>query len=160
MNAAGARIFIVSASLALTGILLIFLMAAPSLRVPFNENQSENLRLIEIVLPVFFGYLGSASHFVFNANRGRDVAPDQMALLRILVVGPFTIFAVFLIALFGIFWLSNGTPAAMSFGTLSQFFSWAMGLLACTISIISAYLFGAPPKTTQDARNLGAPASS
>jgi hypothetical protein len=146
MDASKARIFIVVASLALTGFLLTFLMAAPFLRVPFNENQNENVRLIEIVLPVFFGYLGSASHFLFNANRGREVAPEQMPLLRILVVGSFGIFTAFIICLFAIFWLSNGSPAAMSFDSLSRYFSLSMGLLACTISIIASYLFGAPPE--------------
>jgi hypothetical protein len=48
MNASQARIFIVSASLALTGALLIFLMAAPALRVPFNEVQNEHLRLLDV----------------------------------------------------------------------------------------------------------------
>lgn len=142
MNAASARIFIVVASLALTGFLLVFLMAAPFLQLPFNENEGENVHLIEIVLPVFFGYLGNASHFLFNANRGRSVPPEQRPLLAILVIGSFGIFTIFIICLFVVFALSNGSPGAMSFDSLSRFFSFGMGLLACTISIIASYLFG------------------
>src|ERR1051325_8369038 len=123
MDGSKARIFIVVASLTLTGFLLVFLMAAPYLRFPFNENQNENLRLIDIVLPVFFGYLGAASHFLFNSNRGREVPPAQRPLLRILVVGSFGIFTFIIVCLFIVFWVSNGSPGAMSFDTLSRFFS-------------------------------------
>jgi hypothetical protein len=147
MTAATARQFIVAYSLSLCGFLLIFLMVAPYLSVPFNSRLNENMRLIEVVLPVFFGYLGSASHFIFNANRGRDVAVAQEELLFYLVVGPFVIFSVFIFALFAIFTLSGrwGGGPSMDFDTLSRWFSWGLALLACTVSVITAYLFGTPP---------------
>ncbi|MET0502919.1 MAG: effector-associated domain EAD1-containing protein [Candidatus Binatia bacterium] len=146
MDASTARVVIVAASLVLTGLLLLFFMAAPFLGAPFNENQNENVRLIEIVLPVFLGYLGSASHFLFYRNRGREVAEDQQSLLGLMVFGSLSLFALFIVALLAIFWVSNlsDSQGAMDFDSLSRWFSLAMGLLACTIGIVSAYLFGSP----------------
>jgi hypothetical protein len=143
LNAGQARVFIVAASLLLSGVLLIFLMLAPALGVPFNENLNENVRLIEIVIPVFFGYLGSASHFVFNVNRGREIAESEQLLLGTLLIGAFAVFTIFISALFATFWITRGR--SMDFDTLSRWFSSSMGLLACTVSILSSYLFGAPP---------------
>jgi hypothetical protein len=149
LTAAKARVLIVGYSLILSGALLIFLMAAPHFSVPFNPRLNENVRLIEVVLPVFFGYLGSASHFVFNANRGRDVSVEQQELLFYLIVGPFAIFTLFLIALFFAFTYSSSSGGSrMDFDTLSRWFSWGLALLACTVSVITAYLFGAPPEQT------------
>jgi hypothetical protein len=127
-------------------------MAAPYLNVPFNDRMNENVRLIEVVLPVFFGYLGSASHFLFNTNRGREVEPGQQELLFWLIVGPFAVSTIFLLALFSVFWLSGGSSNSrgMDFDTLSRWFSWAMALLACTVSVITAYLFGSPPDKKND----------
>jgi hypothetical protein len=76
-SASAARLTIVSYTLFLTGALLVFLMIAPYGGFVFDEKQKENVRLIEVVLPIFFGYLGSASHFIFNASRGRDVPREQ-----------------------------------------------------------------------------------
>jgi len=73
LTVAGARIAIVVFSLGITGVLLTFLILAPALGMPFNPGRNENIRLIEIIVPVFFGYLGSAAHFVFHSQRGREM---------------------------------------------------------------------------------------
>jgi hypothetical protein len=85
---------------------------------------------------------------LFNANRGREVAEEQKPLLGILIVGSFSLFSIFIACLLAVFWVSNlsDSQGAMSFDSLSRWFSSAMGLLACTISIISSYLFGTPPE--------------
>jgi hypothetical protein len=66
--------------------------------------------------------------------------------LALLLVGGFGLFTIITICLFVIFSISQGAPGALSFNALSSYFSWSMALLACTISVIAAYLFGAPPE--------------
>jgi hypothetical protein len=68
-----------------------------------------------------------------------------------MLIGSFGVFAVVVLALFATFWGSHGT--AMDFDSLSRWFSWAMGLLACTVSILSSYLFGAPPGKEEERKN-------
>ncbi len=148
-TASAARLSILVFSLAISGCLLIFLVVAPNIGFPFNSN--DNYRLIEIVTPLFFGYLGSASHYVFNANGGREVDKNQQNMLMFVVIGPFMIFIAFIIIMFWVFKVSQTGQGgdAMTFDGLSRGFSVGLGLLAATVSIASAYLFGAPPKTQQ-----------
>ncbi|WP_334536572.1 hypothetical protein [Bradyrhizobium sp. AZCC 2230] len=150
--AQSARMAIVIYSLAITGVLIVCLILAQPLGMRFDYGQEQNLRLIDIVLPTFFGYLGAASHFLFNANRGRDVDPQNVGMMRLLVHGPFLIFIAAVSALFLAHYLSHRPLATnepridrMDFNSLSRYLSVCLGLLAATVSIISSYLFGAPP---------------
>src|SRR5688572_26684576 len=90
--AQSARVAVVAYSLGITGVLIVFLILAQPLGMRFDYAQEQNLRLIDVVLPTFLGYLGAASHFIFNANRGREVDPEHAGMLRLLVHGPFLIF--------------------------------------------------------------------
>ncbi|TAZ53243.1 hypothetical protein [Rhizobium ruizarguesonis] len=148
-----ARISIVVYSLVITGCLILFLIISQPLGMPFDYGLEQNLRLIDVTIPTFLGYLGSASHFIFNTNRGRDVDEDNAVLLKILIHGPFLIFICAVIGLFFVFYQTNqplpvDAPRVdpMKFGTLSRYFSICLGLLAVTVSIISSYLFGSPPQ--------------
>jgi hypothetical protein len=77
-----ARLAIVAYSLGITGTLMVFLLLAQPLHMRFNYANEENLRLIDIVLPTFLGYLGAASHFLFNSNRGREVEKENAGFRR------------------------------------------------------------------------------
>jgi hypothetical protein len=147
-----ARVAIVSYSLGITGFLMVFLLLAQPLGMRFDFGREENLRLMDIVLPTFFAYLGAASHFLFNANRGREVPKNNEQLLRLLVHGPFIIFIATVAALFYSHYLSHrpiGPDDAridvLSFNQLSRYFSVSLALLAATVGVISSYLFGSPP---------------
>jgi hypothetical protein len=152
--AQSARMAIVCYSLAITGSLLIFLILAQPLGIRFDYGQEQNLRLIDVVLPTFVGYLGAASHFIFNANRGREVDEQNAPMLRVLIHGPFVIF---IIAVAGLFFahyashrpldVSEPRIDRMDFAALSRYLSICLALLAGTVSILSSYLFGPPPKS-------------
>jgi hypothetical protein len=66
MTVDGARRWIIITSLVVTGLAFAFLVAAPPLGYPLGWDQSQ--RIIEILLPVFLGYLGTATHFVFHTG--------------------------------------------------------------------------------------------
>jgi hypothetical protein len=140
----GARLAIVGFSLGITGILFAFLILAPALGMPFNPGRDENVRLIEIIAPVFFGYLGSAAHFVFRSQRGTNISVADEQLLGLLVYGPFLVFIFVNIALFLAFYLYNRPNGpGMNVEELSKWFSVGLGILTCTVSVISSYIFGA-----------------
>lgn len=156
-TAQSARIAVVVYSLAISGGTILFLILAQPLGIKgFDYHQEQNLRLIDVVLPTFFGYLGAASHFLFNSNNGRDVDEKNALLLRILIHGPFVIFILAVCALFFTYHttnqvLANDDPrvAGLDFASLSRYLSICLALLAATVSILSSYLFGSPPQAEQ-----------
>src|SRR5277367_4135952 len=118
MTVTSAGKWLILASLIITGLQMLFLIAAPAFGFPLTYPK--NLDLLEIVSPVFLAYLGSASHFIFQNPAPR--VPVQNQFLGYLVIGPVVIYL-----------------AAVA-GTLSA----ALGVLAVTTGVISSYLFVAP----------------
>lgn len=154
--AQSARIAIVCYSLSITGSLILFLILAQPIGIRFNYSQEENLRLIDVITPTFFGYLGAASHFIFNSNKGREVSVENEGILRLLIHGPFIIFILLVGSVFYTFYYTNLPQAlddkriaVMSFNSLSRYLSICLAILAVTVSIISSYLFGAPPSAAR-----------
>src|SRR5208337_1230324 len=88
MTIESARTWIIIASLALTGCQLMFFIVAPVVGFPLETPN--NIELLRIVLPVFLGYLGSASHFVFKCDHTKIRGRAQY--LGILVIGPLLIY--------------------------------------------------------------------
>jgi hypothetical protein len=147
-----ARIAVVAYSLGITGFLIVLLILAQPLGLRFDFGREENLRLIDVILPTFFGYLGAASHFIFNANRGREIEQNNALLLKLLIHGPFLIFIFSVGSLFFAHYVSHQPLPSdapridrMDFGTLSRYLSICLALLAATVSVVSSYLFGSPP---------------
>src|SRR5262249_9229487 len=58
MNQNTARTWLVNVSLVVTGAFVIFMTLGPAIGYPLEFQQA--LRLTEVVIPVFLGYLGSA----------------------------------------------------------------------------------------------------
>lgn len=140
-----ARIFLVSSSLLITFAALGFFVTAPAFGYPLTFDEA--LRLLEIIVPVFLGYLGSASYFIFRAqnNQTKDPPAAVRNLLGLMVRGPLLVFAgVVLLAIIA-FGYTNRVAAApgvgMTTGTLAQIISVVLGLQACTTNVIVSYLF-------------------
>jgi hypothetical protein len=79
-----ARSWLIVSSLTITGTQMIFLLVAPALQFPLEYPK--NLYLLQIVTPVFLGYLGAATHFVFKTPSPAAATNNQF--LGMLVVGP------------------------------------------------------------------------
>lgn len=141
MTADQARKWIIVSSLFITGVQLVFLLAAPALGFPLEYPK--NLDLLQIVMPVFLGYLGSAAHFIFMSPS--PVVQVNNQFLGILVKGPILIYASAIAAAIFAFGYSNRVAATpgdgMSVANLGTALSIALGLLAATTGIIVSYLF-------------------
>lgn len=147
-----ARGWIVRWSLLVTAGTFLFLVLGPALGYPLDWDQIP--RLFEIILPVFLGYLGSASHFVFRgqapaANEAiaqRNDGIDQRAsLLGVIVRGPIIVFSVAIVAVAFAFGYSNRVNAApgsgMSIDQLAASITALLGILAVTTNVAVSYLF-------------------
>ncbi len=142
-----ARIWLIKATLLVTSVCFAFFLVAPVLDYPLTFNQST--RILQIILPIFLGYLGSASHYVFiSSKRGESDAfyvSRPGGLFPLLVRGPVAVFAVAMAATIFAFGYSNrasATPGTgMSIDALAIFVSAALGILAATTSLVLARLF-------------------
>src|SRR5262249_1105999 len=129
----------------------IFFLVAPAVGYPLTWDQSS--RVFEIILPVFLGYLGSATHFLF---RGRpNLKPielqDDSGMLGLLIRGPLLVFGIAAVAIVFAFGYANRASApggyGMSVDALAGSFTAVIGLLAVTTNVAVSYLFslGEPP---------------
>mgnify|MGYP000320631707 CR=1 FL=1 len=141
MNIVEARKWLIVASLSITGFQMVFLFIAPSLSYPISYPK--NLDLLQIVSPVFLGYLGAASHFIFKKNQVTISVDNEY--LGLLVKGPIIIYCAAIISAFSAFAYSNRLDAeigtGMSIENLGNAVSISLGVLAVTTSIITSYLF-------------------
>ncbi|MER8650961.1 hypothetical protein [Mesorhizobium sp. M0586] len=153
MTVADARKWLILASLIVTGVQIFFLLVAPAIGVPLEFKQSINL--LQIVTPVFLGYLGSAAHFAFMTPPPPVTADND--LLRYLVKGPILIYAIAMVAAFGAFTYSNrpgvmlGT--GMSIDDLSTAVSICLGILAAVTGVLVTYLFAVQRRKEAEAEN-------
>jgi hypothetical protein len=140
---ADARRWLLLATLVITGAVLVFFLVAPSVGYPLEFSQS--LRLLEIVLPVFLGYLGASALFLFKAGDSQDSPFGARAatLVGPLVKGPVVVFALAMVALIGAFGFANtvGGASGMSVDNLAAALSLLLGLLTVTTNVVVSYLF-------------------
>lgn len=141
MYAITARKWLIVGSLVITAAQMAFFSIAPAIDFPITYSTS--FRLLEITFPVFLGYLGTASHFVFKRPKLED--SFYSPYLGILVVGSIVIYCVMIVSSFVGFAYSNREGAipggGMSVEILSTALSSSLGFLAVTTSILITYLF-------------------
>lgn len=139
-----ARQLLIVSSLVITGFQMAFLLVAPAFGFPLPYPK--NLDLLQIVSPVFLGYLGSASHFIFQ--RPAPTVPVQNQYLGVLLKGPLVIYLFAVIGSLIAFGYSNRTGASvgtgMSVDNLATALSLCLGVLAVTTGVLSSYLFVTP----------------
>ena len=147
MTVEGARKWLVVSSLSVTGLIFVFFLFAPAIGFPVIFSQS--LGILEVVLPVFLGYLVSAATFVFRSNTVPDelvFRRDASSLVGLLIRGPLVVFAAALVALIAAFGVTNSPSASpgsgMSVDQLTAGISVILGLLAVTTNVAVSYLFG------------------
>jgi hypothetical protein len=149
MTIDNARKWLIVSSLTITGGQMLFLLVAPT--VGFPLPYPKNLDLLQIVSPVFLGYLGSAAHFIFQ--NPTPAVPVQNRFLGLLVKGPLVIYVLAAGASLAAFGYANrvGTAvgAGMSVDNLATALSLSLGVLAVTTGVVSSYLFVAPNQANQ-----------
>jgi hypothetical protein len=147
MAADAARKWLIVASLILTTATFVVLWAAPAFgyRLEFRDA----IRITEIALPVFLGYLGAATQFVFQnlaRHQNKGIRPEaENVFLGLIVKGPIVAFTIAVAVIFISFGYTNRPAAPRGSGmSVDQFalgISAALGLLNVTTNVAVAYLF-------------------
>lgn len=138
-----ARKWLVVASLAVAGSSFVFFILAPVFGYPLRYSQS--FTILQIIFPVFVGYLGAATQFVFQKIPPASGAITARPMLELMVKGPVMIFCIMVLSTVVAFGYSNRLSAppgdGMSVDLLSSTVTVALGLLAVTTNVTVAYLF-------------------
>jgi hypothetical protein len=147
MTADEARRWLITATLILMTATFVFFIVAPVLGYPMLWQDA--IRIFEIVLPVFLGYLGTAAQFVFQNMARKHVGGIQASatnpFLGRLIRGPIVVFGIALASLLTAFGYSNSQYASSGSGMTIDTLAWgitaALGLLNVTTQVAVSYLF-------------------
>jgi membrane protease YdiL (CAAX protease family) len=139
-----ARMRVISLSLLITGILLPFFFAAPTLDYPLSDAQAQ--QILSAVLPVFLGYVGAAVAYVFKPRPEPDLATARAdPLLSVIVNGAFLAFGIGFVVLLFAFGFSNRASqppgAGMPFADFSKGVTGLLGLMTASIGAAIVHLF-------------------
>jgi len=138
-----ARKWLVIASLGVAASSFIFFIVAPVLGFPLRFSQA--ITILQIIFPVFLGYLGAATQFTFQRSPTTTRVIKARPMMALLVKGPVMVFCIIVACAIVAFGYSNRASAAvgdgMSVDILAGVITAALGLLAVTTNVIVAYLF-------------------
>jgi hypothetical protein len=141
------RRWLIVASLGSTLAVFLFFVLAPAAGYPLTYEDA--LGVVQIIVPVFMGYLGTAAQYVFAKTPPDEPSPHKAArpLLRLMVRGPVLVFLTIILASIVSFGLTNREDAqigtGMSVSLLSAVVTASLALLAVTTNAAVAYLFTA-----------------
>ena len=145
MNDQHARRLLINSSLAISALAFVFFILAPPLGFPLTYEQA--VRILEIILPVFLGYIGSATSFLLSPSRSAPAVYDdeRRQFMSTLLLGPVVVFLFVLVAILASFGISNGSHGrpgeGMSIDTLAGAISAALGFVAVATNLIAGKLF-------------------
>lgn len=139
MTAIEARRKLIILSLLTTVVFSMLLIIAP-LFTPFTSKQS--LQVVQIIFPVFAGYIGAAVLFLFRGDPNKGNVADP-TLLKILIYAPFIVFWCIAAAILIDFYVSNqpGFGEGMSFSDLTTYVTLIVSFMNITTGAIGAFLF-------------------
>jgi hypothetical protein len=138
------RIWAIKASLTIILASIVLLFCAPAIGYPLDFDQS--IRLLQIIIPVFSGYLGLAAASIFgNAIDEVKLPRRRLKLLRILLRGPIYVSATGLAFIAIVFGMTNRQGALPGTGMTIDQLAWSitalLGILASTTGLIVSKLF-------------------
>src|ERR1700754_3640996 len=138
MSAGKARRHVLLLSLGTTALFAILLILFPLTGLVTPE---ESFSLVQIIVPVFAGYLGSAVPFLFRTGPSTRVRDAQMLL--ILIYGPFGLFWAIGATLSFYFWASNqaGGVTGMGIADLTSYLTLLVAFMNGTVGAVVSYLF-------------------
>jgi hypothetical protein len=110
-------------------------------------------QVVQIVFPVFAGYLGTAVIFLFQRKSGQVRIVDEN-LLMYLIYAPFAVFWVLGATVFLFFYVSNlpGRREGMQFDDLSNYITMLVSFMNATTGALTAFLFQSEETPSQTAK--------
>ena len=145
MDRKGGQRFAITSSISMLAICSAFLVFAPLTKYPLDFEQS--MKIIQVIIPLFAGYLASASMGLTSKNKPRNTKIDENIIY--LMKGVFFLIVFMILSLFIVFGVANWPSDNLayesidfSFDSLSLMISLILGIHTATTTVIVGYLFG------------------
>jgi hypothetical protein len=141
LNQARARL--ITLSIICTGVVFLFFAVSPAMG--FYALSGVEWRIPQMVIPIFVGYLASASHFLFSTEPDAKLREGTEGLFSSILYGGFGLFIICAAGLLFAFYESN-TPTAppntgRSIEWLADGFTIILSILTASTSVLSSFLF-------------------
>jgi hypothetical protein len=153
MSVYQARKWLVVASLSVAAGSFAFFILAPVFGYPLRYSQSQTI--LQIIFPVFLGYLGAATQFTFQKTPSAVRTITARPMMELLVKGPVIVFCIMVLGAVVAFGYSNRAAAlpgeGMSVDVLATTITAALGLLAVTTNVIVSSLFSVEGRASEGA---------
>jgi hypothetical protein len=133
------RRMIIALSLITTTLFNCALIVSP---LVIQLKPGESLQLVQIVFPVFAGYIGASVLFLFQGTPAASQTADNK-LLELLVYSPFCVFWLLALSVLTYFYLSNlpGKSEGMTFEQISTYITLIISFMNATTGALTALLF-------------------
>lgn len=137
------RIWLILADLMITGMIIIFFLVSPVFGYPLTYDEA--YQVMQIVFPIFVGYLATAVAFVVRPAAEQPLTAERLRVLRFLLRGPIILFGIGIVIVWIVFGVSNAPDRApgtgMSLKVFSNLHTGLLSLLAATTGGLIAFLF-------------------
>jgi hypothetical protein len=124
-----------------------FFWFAPFFGFPLDWTVDEPQRFIEIITPVFLGFLISAALYAVNPADVRLPTGEKYLLIKIILYGGIAAFYLIMVLLCVAFALGHSADGSRTYLSLSQFSSGvatAVSILTGVVAIVLGYVFNSP----------------
>lgn len=137
-----ARVTVIALSLGLTVAFLLFFLIAPVRGYPLKVSEAQEL--MNVVVPIFSGYLATSAAFVFSKP---DSSPVPLSpLTMFMLISTAVVFLTLSVVLFWVFYYASKLQApltAMDYPTLRAFFLTIISIMTAVYALAISYLFHA-----------------
>lgn len=137
-----ARVTVIVLSLGLTVSFIVFFLIAPLVGYPLSITEAQEL--MNVVVPVFSGYLATAAACVFR--KPDTTEPELSPLTMFMLLATAAAFIVLSVVLFWVFAHASKIPSpgvAMTYAMLKGYFLTILSIMTAVYALAIAYLFHA-----------------
>ncbi len=140
MQLKSAREWLVKSSLILTGATMAFFLVAPTLGFPLTYEKS--VQFLAVITPVFAGYIGTASKFVFSkfTPNEAEMEIERQPLFGLLLRGPLIVYTIGVVGLIVGFGYSNRLSATTGDGMTTEVFGISLSLILAFLAAANGAL--------------------
>src|SRR5262245_6908644 len=136
------RTFIVISSLSTIVLMFVLIVFGNLIGIPFDAAHQEKDKLVQLFIPVFVGYLISASFYIFRDEEIDYPVGERGMLLKLILYGGYGVFVImFLLVLLAFTW-SDRLDQKMEFDNVYSLMVVALTVLNATMTIVTNALLG------------------
>jgi hypothetical protein len=132
----------VISSLSTIVLMFILIIFGNFIGIPFDSGQQEKEKLVQLFIPVFVGYLISASFYIFRDDTIAYPEGERGTLLKLVLYGGYGVFVSMFLVILAAFTWSDILNKKMEFDSVYSLMVVALTVLNATMTIVTNALLG------------------